>query len=46
MFDCLPRDLLSAKLQVYGFGKDIVKLLLRCLKNRTQRIKIGSTFSE
>ena len=41
----LPQDLLLAKLEAYGSNKDSVKLLLSYLTNRTQRIKIGSTFS-
>ena len=44
-YDCLPHDLLSAKLQAYGFSKESIRLFLSYLTNRTQRIKIGSTFS-
>ena len=32
--NCLPHDFQLAKLQVCGFSKDIVKLLIRYLKNR------------
>ena len=42
---CLPHDLLLAKLQAYGFSKESIRLFLSYLTNRTQRIKIGSTFS-
>ena len=42
---CLPHNLLLAKLQAYGFSKESIKLFLSYLTNRTQRIKIGSTFS-
>ena len=45
-YDCLPHDLLLAKLQAYGFSKGSIKLFLSYLTNRTQRIKIGSTFSD
>ena len=41
-YDCLPHNLLLAKLQVCGFR---YRLFLSYLTNRTQRIKIGSTFS-
>ena len=43
-YDCLPHDLLLAKLQAYGLSKESVRLFLSYLTNRTQRIKIGSTF--
>ena len=44
-YDCLPHDLLLAKLQAYVFSKESIRLFLSYLTNRTQRIKIGSTFS-
>ena len=44
-YDCLPHDLLLAKLQAYGFSKESIRLFLSYLTNGTQRIKIGSTFS-
>ena len=44
-YDCLPHDLLLAKLQAYGFSKGSIRLFLSYLTNHTQRIKIGSTFS-
>ena len=44
-YDCLPHDLLLAKLQAYGFSKESIRLFLSYLTNRTQRIKIDSTFS-
>ena len=44
-YDCLPHDLLLAKLQAYGFSKESIRLFLSYLTNRTQIIKIGSTFS-
>ena len=45
VYDCLSYDLLLAKLQAYGFSKESIRLFLSYLTDRTQRIKIGSTFS-
>ena len=44
--DCLKEDLLLPKLQAYGFSKESIRLFLSYLTNGTQRIKIGSTFSD
>ena len=44
-FDCLPHDLLIAKLQAYGFGKASLKLLQSYLSKRFQKTKVGSSFS-
>ena len=44
-YDCLPHDLLLAKLQAYGFSKESIRLFLSYLTNLKQRIEIGSTFS-
>ena len=44
-YDCLPHNLVLAKLQAYGFSNESIRLFLSYLTNRTQRIKIGSTFS-
>ena len=44
-FDCLPHDLLVAKLHAYGFSKQSVMLLKNYLKERTQRVKINSQTS-
>ena len=44
-YDCLPHDLLLAKLQAYSFSKESIRLFLSYLTNHSQRIKIGSTFS-
>ena len=43
---CLPHDLLLAKLQACGFSKESLTLFLSYLTHHTQRIKIGSTFSD
>ena len=45
-YDCLPNDLLLAKLQACGFSKESIILFLSYLTHHTQRIKIGSTFSD
>ena len=44
-YDCLPHDLLLAKLSAYGFDESAITLIANCLSNRYQRVKIGSTFS-
>ena len=44
-YDCLPHDLLLAKLSAYGFEESAVTLFANYLPNRYQRVKIGSTFS-
>ena len=45
-YDCLPHDLLLAKLQLYGFSKESIRLFLSYLTNRIQRIKIDSPFND
>ena len=45
-FDCLPHDLLIAKLHAYGFGKNSLTFILSYLSNRKQRVRIGSSISE
>ena len=45
-YDCLPHDLLLAKLATYGFGTRTLNLLHCYLSNREQRVKVGSTFSD
>ena len=39
-FDCLPHDLLVAKLEVYGFYRNTLKLFYSYLKNRKQVVKV------
>ena len=39
--DCIPRDLLLAKLQAYGVSKPSCNLLASYLSNRHQREKLG-----
>ena len=45
-YDCLPHDLLIAKLAAYGFGTGSLNLLHSYLSYRKQRVNIGSTFSD
>ena len=44
-FDCLPRDLLLAKLNTYGFNLLAFRLVQSYISNRKQRTKINSEFS-
>ena len=41
-YDCLPHDLLIAKLEAYGLDINSLALLYSYLNNRCQRVKIGS----
>ncbi|MCP3925998.1 MAG: hypothetical protein GY714_25835, partial [Desulfobacterales bacterium] len=45
-FDCLPHELLIAKLDAYGFSMNALKLIKSYLQERTQRVKINSNYSE
>ena len=45
-YDCLPHDLIIAKLDAYGFDTNSLKLILSYLTNRKQRVKTGSFFSD
>ena len=44
-FDCLRHNLLIAKLDAYGFKNDTLYLNFNYFNNRTQRVKINSSFS-
>ena len=44
-FDCLPHDLLIAKLHAYGLDMASLKLLHSYLRKRRQRVKINNTYS-
>ena len=44
-FDCLPHDLLIAKLEAYGFGIGSLRLIFDYLTFRKQRVRINSTYS-
>ena len=44
-FDCIPHDLIIAKLAAYGFGTNALRLIHNHLSNRKQRVKINSVYS-
>ena len=44
-FDCIPHDLLLAKLQAYGVSAHSCNLLASYLSNRHQRVKLGDHVS-
>ena len=44
-FDCIPHDLIIAKLEAYGFHIDTLKLIHDYLSNRKQRVKVDDTYS-
>ena len=44
-YDCIPHNLLIAKLECYGVDKASLRLLLEYLTRRKQRVKIGSSFT-
>ena len=45
-FDCMPHDLLVAKLKAYGFGLQGLRLIGNLLSDRKQRVKVGSTYGD
>ena len=45
-FDCIPCDLLIAKLNSYGFDQEALKLIHSYLYDRPQKVKVGSSFSK
>ena len=45
-YDCIPHDLIIAKLHAYGVRIKSLKLLFSYLTNRKQRVKVNESFSE
>ena len=45
-YDCLPHDLMVAKLEAYGISKEGLQLISDYLSYRKQRTKIGSAYSD
>ena len=43
MFDCIPHDLLIAKLEAYRFDNNTIRYVYSYLKNRKQCVKINNT---
>ena len=43
--DCIPHDLIIAKLEVYDFHIDPLKLIHDYLSNRKQRVKVNDAYS-
>ena len=44
-FDCVPHDLLIAKMEAYGFDKDSLTFFYSYLKRRKQCVKINNVYS-
>ena len=44
-FDCIPHDLLIAKLHAYGFSLKAATFIYSYLKRRKQNVKIDDVFS-
>ena len=44
-FDCIPHELIIAKLEAYGFQIDTLRLVHDYLSNRKQMLKLNETFS-
>ena len=45
-FDCIPHELMKAKLDAYGFDLKALILIFNNLRNRKQRAKINSSYSD
>ena len=44
-FDCLPHELLVAKLHAYGLDTSSLRVVYNYLKNRKQRLRINTSYS-
>ena len=45
-FDCIPHDLIIAKLAAYGIERETLRLIYSYLKGRKQCVKINNTHSD
>ena len=45
-FDCIPHDLLIAKLEAYGFDNYTIRYVYSYLKNRKQCVRINKTYRD
>ena len=45
-FDCIPYDLLIAKLSTYGFNRNALKYIFTYLKNHKQCVRINNVSSD
>ena len=45
-YDCLNHELLIAKLHAYGISNNSLRLIYNYLKQRKQRVKVGSSYSD
>ena len=45
-FDCVPHDLIIAKLAAYGIVRETLRLIYFYLKGRKQCVKINNTYSD
>ena len=45
-YDCIQHDLLIAKLAAYGFSHKSLSFIFSYLRNRKQRVKLGSFFGK
>ena len=45
-FDCIPHDLIIAKLAAYGFKRETLRLIYFYLKGRKQCVKINNNYSD
>ena len=45
-FDCIPHDLIIAKLAAYGIERKNIRLIYSYLKGRKQCVKINNTYSD
>ena len=44
-FDCIPHNLIVAKLHAYGFDENALVLVYSCLKQRKQSVRINDVYS-